>query len=252
MNHINAVGLLVVATSVLVGCTPPYPTHKHMQAPGGIVRGVPDPSTVRPGTSHREEVLSEFRSVDTGVSSRWFFWGRWESSSVAMAVVTDMGVEQAPIWSLKNFLVEFDNTGTVRKTSLLSDNRIISELERVLAEHPESIQTESVPVVLVGRVSPSRKHWCQSNLVLSRSTVEFATTGNGHCLPPLRLPMQGLTVGIYSAPTGEGAPAIAFIRFTLLSSGKTPRGSGLPVSLKASDLVVLLHFLQASQQASKG
>ncbi len=86
-----------------------------------------------------------------------------------MAVVTDMGVEQAPIWRLKNFLVEFDNTGTVRKTSLLSDNRIISELERVLAEHPESIQTESVPVALVGKFPHPENIGAEAILVLSRS-----------------------------------------------------------------------------------
>ena len=244
-------GTICLSTSVLVGCTPPYPTHKHMQAPGGIVRNLPDPSTVIPAISRRDEVLRAFKEVDTGVSSQWFFWGRWESSSAAMSVVTDSGVERAPIWSSKNCLVEFDDVGTVIRTSTPSDNRIVSELERVLAEHPQSTEAESAPVVLLGGVSPSRKHWCQTNLVLSRSTIDFSTTGNGYCLSHLSLPTRGLAVGVYAAPRGEGAPAIAFIQFTLRSSGKTPLGSGLPVRLKASDLVALLEFLQASQQASK-
>lgn len=248
-NHINVIALLAaicLSTSALVGCTPPYPTHKHTIAPSGIVRNLPDPSTVRPAIARRDEVLSGFKEVDTGVSSRWFFWGRWESSSAAMRVMTDMGAEQVPLWSLRNFLVEFDDDGTVTKTATLSDNRIISELERILAEHPQSAETTSASLVLAGNVSPSRGHWCYSNIVVSPSTMEFSATTNGHCPSHLSLPMQGLTVGTYAAPRGEGAN-IAFIRFTLRSSGKPPLGSGLPVSLKANELVLLLRFLQASR-----
>ena len=247
-NHINVAALLAAMCfpmSLLVGCTPPYPTHKHTIAHSGIVQNLPNPSTVRPGISRRDEVLSAFKEVDTGVSSRWFFWGRWESSSAAMRVMTDRGAEQVPLWSIRNFLVEFDDAGTVTKTAILPDDRIISELEHILAEHPQSAETASASVVLAGNVSPSRGHWCYSNIVVSPSTMEFSTT-NGHCLSHLSLPTQGLTVGTYAAHRGEGAN-IAFIRFTLQSSGKTPLGSSLPVSLKASDLVLLLRRLQASR-----
>jgi hypothetical protein len=253
MNRINVVALLVaicLSTTVLIGCTPPYPTHKHVLAPGGIVRNLPDPSIVRPGISRRDEVLSAFKEVDAGVSSRWFFWGRWESSSVAVRVATDMGLEQAPLWSLKNFLVEFDDTGTVTRTATLSDNRIIPELERILAEHPQSATTASAPVVLIGNVSASKGHWCYGSIKVSLSTIELSGPGSGHCLSHLSLPMQGLTVGSYTAPRGEGAN-IALIRFTLWSSDKTRLGSGLPASLKANDLVSLLRFLQASRQSSE-
>jgi hypothetical protein len=248
-NHVKVAALLAamcLSMSELVGCTPPYPTHKHTIAPSGIVRNLPDPSTVRPGISRCDEVLRAFREVDTGVSSRWFFWGRWESSSAAMRVMTDMGAEQVPLWSLRNFLVEFDDAGTVTKTAMLSDNRIISELERILAEHPQSAETASASVVLAGKVSPYRGHWCYGNIVVSPSTMEFSATTNGHCPSRLSLPVQGLTVGTYAAPRGEGAN-IAFIRLTLQSSGSTPLGSSLPVSLKANDLVLLLRFLQASR-----
>lgn len=159
-NHINVAALVAamcLSISLLVGCTPPYPTHKHTIAPSGIVRNLPDPSTVRPGVSRRDEVLSAFREVDTGVSSRWFFWGRWENSSAAMKVMTDMGAEQVPLWSLRNFLVEFDDAGTVTKAAMLPDNRIISELQRILAEYPQSAETASASVVLAGNVSRSRR-----------------------------------------------------------------------------------------------
>jgi len=251
MNHINAVARLValsLSTSVLVGCTPPYPTHRHTIAPGGIVQTLPDPSTVRPGTWRRDEVLSAFKEVDTGVSSRWFFWGRWESSSAAVRVLTDSGMEEAPLWSLRNFLVEFDDAGTVTKTEMLSDDRIISELQRLLAEHPDSSETPSPPMALAGHVSPSKKHWCYSDIVVSPSTIEFSMYG--HCPSHLSLPLQGLTVGTYAAPRGEGQD-IRLLRFTLRSSGKTPSTSGLPLSLKPNDLVRLLRLLQASRQASE-
>lgn len=250
MNHVKVSAMVVaicLSTLALVGCTPPYPTHKHTMAPGGVVRSLPNPGAVRLGISRRDEVLSEFKGVDTGISSRWFFWGRWESSSVAVRVVTDNGLEQAPIWgNLTNFLVEFDDGGTVTKTTTLSDKHIVSELERILAEHPESIETKSAPVVLGGYVSPSKKDWCYSNIVLSPSTMEL---GREQCLARLSLPMQDLTVGSYAAraPSGLGG-GIAFVRFTVRSSGTTLPLSGLPVSLKANDLVLLLRFLQASRR----
>lgn len=141
MNHVNVAALLLpvcLSTAVCVGCTPPYPTHQHTIASGGRIPNPPDPNIVRPGISRREEVLSEFKEVDAGISSRWFFWGRWESSSAAVRVLTDSGLEQAPLWSLKNLLVEFDGAGTVTKTAILPDDRIISALQRIFAEHPES------------------------------------------------------------------------------------------------------------------
>jgi hypothetical protein len=252
MNRINVALLTVMSlsTSVLLGCTPPYPTHKHTVAPAGIVRNVPDPSSVKPGISQRDGVLNVFKEVDTRVSSPWFFWGRWESSSVAMRVLTDSGLEQVPMWSLKNFLVEFDDTGTVTKTAMPPDSRIISELERVLAEHPQPTETTSPPLVLTGNFSPRKRYWCHSNIVVSPSTIEFSAPGIGLCSFHVNLPMQGLTVDSYAASTGEGTN-IKFLRFTLRSSGKTPVGSGIPVSLKPSDLVLFLRFLQASRQASQ-
>jgi hypothetical protein len=236
--------VLSISTLLLVGCTPPYPTHKHTIAPSGIVRNSPDPSAVRPGISRRDEVLRAFKEVDTGASSQWFFWGRWESSSFAVSGVTDSGVEQFPFWSLRNFLVEFDDNGKVTKTTMLSDNDIISEVERVLAEHPQSTTTASTPLILVGNMSPSRGHWCYSKITLSRSAMEFSASGTGNCPSRLSLPLQGLTVGSYSPPRGEGTN-IAVIRFTLRSSDKTPLGSATPISLKPNDLVLLLRFLQA-------
>jgi hypothetical protein len=131
----------------------------------------------------------------------------------------------------------------VTKTAILPDDRIVSELQRVLAEHPQSTETTPAPVVLAGNVSPSKKHWCYSHIVVSPSTIELSTTG---CSLHLNLPMRGLAVGAYAARRGEG-PDIRFLRFTLRSSGNTVVRSGLPVSLKPSDLVLLLRFLQTSR-----
>lgn len=253
MNRVYVVALLVaisLLTSALVSCTPPYPTHKHTVAPGGIVRNLPDARAVKPGISRRDEVLSAFKEVDTGVSSRWFFWGRWESSSWAMRVLTDSGAEQVRgDWKFTNFLVEFDDAERVTKATILPDNRIISELQRILAERSESAETPSAPVVLAGRVSPSKKHWCYSNIVISASMMEFSMNGHGHCPSHFSLPLRGLRVGTYAAPRGEG-PDIALFRFALQSSGETSSPSGFPVSLKPNDLVLLLRLLQTSRQAS--
>ena len=104
-------------------------------------------------------------------------------------------------------------------------------------------------MTLAGKVSPSKKHWCYSNIVVSPSALELSTTGHGYCSLHLNLPMRGLTVGPYAAPKGEG-PDIRFLRFTLHSSGNTLVRSGLPLSVKANDLVLLLRLLQASRDST--
>ncbi len=248
MNRVSVVAMLVaigLLTSSLVSCTPPFPVHKRTVALGGTVRNLADPKTVKPGISRRDEVLIAFKDVDTRALSRWFFWGRWSSSSWAMWVFADSpGPER--LWSLTNFLVEFDEAGTVTKTTTVSDDRIISELLRIPAERPESPEMiPAAPVVLAGHVSPSKKgHWCQSNIVISRSTIEFSM--NEHCRPShLSLPLQGLTVGNYAKRRGEG-PDPALLRFTLRSAAELGI-SGFGVSLKPNDLVMLLRLLQASR-----
>lgn len=104
-------------------------------------------------------------------------------------------------------------------------------------------------MTLAGKVSPSKKHWCYSNIVVSPSALELSTTGHGYCSLHLNLPMRGLTVGPYAAPKGEG-PDIRFLRLTLHSSGNTLVRSGLPLSVKANDLVLLLRLLQASRDST--
>lgn len=242
-------GVVPILVAVLVGCTPPYPTPKRTISQAGVIPSAPNPSTIIVGKSNREEVLSEFKGVDTGVSSPWFFWGRWKSSSVAVSAWTDSGIEQIPFWSGTNLLVEFDETGRVKKSETLSDKHIIRELQRILAEHPQSPTPVDASVDIGGMFYPSSLHPCYCIIKLSTTLMEISPKVGQryvHKSPAgLRVSAQELTVAPYTLQFGEsGTDRTDHIRATLHFSQKTDFGTDIPVSLKVNDLVSLLTAVQ--------
>lgn len=248
-------GILVILIAVIhVGCTPPYPTQKRTAGPAGLIASPPEPSTITVGKSTRDDVLSAFKGINTGVSSPWFFWGRWETSSFAFSGLTDSGVEEIPFWSATNLFVEFDEKGTVKKRGTLSDKSIIPELQRVLAEHPQSLPPITKSFDIAADSYPSSRRSCAVGVKVSSSVVEFSRRQPGICLgkPPsaFSLPPQKLTVAPFTPPFGEFGPGpVAWIRVTLQFSQGTPVGTDLPASLKANDLVSLMGFLEAARRA---
>lgn len=145
---------ILLLTVLLVGCTPPYPTRKHTVAPTGVIGNLPSPSTVTPGKSRRDDVVNAFKGADVRVSAPWLFWARWKSSSAAFSTVTDAGVEQVPIWSGTNLLVQFDENGTVTKSETLSDKHIVPELQHIIAAHQDSAIQESAPATVQVQFDP--------------------------------------------------------------------------------------------------
>jgi hypothetical protein len=248
-------GILVTLMAViLVGCTPPYPTQKRTAGPAGLIASPSEPSTITAGKSTRDDVLSAFKGVSADVSSRWFFWGRWETSSFAFSGLTDSGVEEIPFWSATNLFVEFDEKGTVKKRETLSDKRIIPELQRVLAEHPQSLPPTTKSLDIAADLYPSSRRLCAVGLKVSSSVVEFSRREPGICFgtPPsaFSLPTQKVTVEAFTPPFGEfGRGPVAWIRITLRFSQGTPVGTDLPASMKANDLVSLMGFLEAARRA---
>jgi len=242
-------GLAFLLITLLVGCTPPYPTKKRSAGPSGAIETLPNPSSVQVGAATRQDVLTAFKQVDTGVSSPWFFWGRWNSSSFAFSGVTDSGVEKIPIWSATNLLVEFDEAGTVKKSETLSDKRIIAELQRILAGHPQSTSvTASLDVG--AEFYPSSTHICYCVIKLSTTSVEFSPKEGqlyrGKCPVGLTAPVQQFTVASFRPPAGEFDPGpVGRIRVTLHFSQRTAFGTDIPARLRVNDLVSLLAFVGA-------
>jgi hypothetical protein len=248
--------LVTLMAVILVGCTPPYPTQKRTAGPAGVIASRPDPSTITVGKSTRDDVLSAFKGVTADVSSPWFFGGRWETSSFAFSGLTDSGVEEIPFWSATNLFVEFDEKGTVKKRDTLSDKRIIPELQRVLAEHPQSLPPTTKPLDIAADLYPSSKRLCAVGVKVSSSVVEFSRREPGICFgkppPTFSLSLQKLTVEPFTPPFGEFGPGpVAWIRVTLWFSQGTPVGTDLPASLKANDLVSLMGFLEAARRAER-
>ncbi len=247
---------VILIAVILVGCTPPYPTQKRTAGAAGLIASPPEPSTITVGKSTRDDILTAFKAVNTGVSSPWFFWGRWETSSFAFSGLTDSGVEEIPFWSAMNLFVEFDEKGTVKKRETLSDKRIISEVQRVLAEHPQSLPPITKALDIAADLYPSSRRSCAVGVKVSSSIVEFSRREPGICFgkPPsaFGLPLQKLTVAPFTPPLGEFGPGpVSWIRVTLRFSQGTSVGTDLPASLKANDLVSLMGFLEAARRAER-
>ena len=244
-------------TVALVGCTPPYPTDKRTAGPSGLVASPPEPGKIIVGQTTREEVLTAFKAVDSGASSPWFFWGRWESSSFAFSGLTDSGVEQVPFWSASNLLVEFDDKGIVKKRETLSDKRIIAQLQSVLAEHPQSLPPINTALDLTALFYPTTRHSCAVAVKVSSAAVEFSRRKPGICFgkppSPFSLPPQKLIVTSFTPPLGGGfGPGpVATIRVTLQFSQITPVGTDVSAGLKTNDLVSLLGFLEAARRTEQ-
>jgi hypothetical protein len=239
-------GIAILLITFLVDCTPPYPTRKHSAGPSGAIVSLPNPSSVKAGTATRQDVVTAFKQVDTGVSSPWFFWGRWKSSSFALSAVTDSGVEEIPIWSATNLLVEFDEAGTVKRSQTLSDKRIIAELQRILAEHPQPT-SEMAPFDVEATLSTPSHRACECIIKLS-TTVEFSAKQGGIYFPKcpvgLTAPIQQFTVTAFKSPVDEFDPGqMRWIRVTLHFSQRTAFGTDIPATLRVNDLVSLLSWL---------
>jgi hypothetical protein len=246
--------LVLLVTLVLGGCTPPYPIQKRTTGPSGPIKNLPAPSIIQLGTTTRDEVVQEFKQVDSGVSSPWFFWGRWATSSFALSAVTDSGVEQIPISSATNLLVEFDASGKAKGRETLSDKRIVPALQQIIADHVQATHPLNESLNIEADFYPSLNHAsCYGSIKMSSGVVELSSPKPEHMCgakykPAFALPVRKLTVASFTPPPGEFGPWLnGWIRVTLQFTDKTPVGTSLPASLKLDDLVSLLNTLEAAR-----
>jgi hypothetical protein len=91
---------------------------------------------LKAGSSTREEVGKNLAAIDTQVNQPHFFWGRWETSSWAVAgLVAQMGPAAAPygerFWGGHNLLIEFDPQGIVKSWRVVDDKKLFPELDRL-------------------------------------------------------------------------------------------------------------------------
>lgn len=237
--------------AALFGCTPPYPTRKRVQGPQGSVADLPDRSLVQPGKSSRAEVAAKFKIVDTGVVSPWFFWGRWNASSVSFRGLTDSGFVEIPIWSATNLLVEFDEAGLAKKPLLLSDSRIVLELQRIVAAHPVGAQALKDRLQMEAQFYPASHAWCRGKIVASSHDVEIqAGTKAGKCPAGFKTPAGTVTMSPLTPPVGEFDPGpVDTLRINLRFSVPTSMGSEILVRMSVADVFSFQCFLQAVQTA---
>jgi hypothetical protein len=232
----------------LVECTPPYSTQKRMAGPAGLVRNLPEPNTVKAGKSQREDVLGEFREVDTGVSSPWFFWARWKQSSAAFSAVTDSGLEKIPFWSATNLLVDFDDAGTVKTSVILSDGRIIPELQRIVAAHPETLAQRTDKAAMPVDFYTAAGRRCLGKLALSSGNFEFVASSESSCPSGFDVPAREVTVSSFAALRRESDPGpIGSISVKLSFSNPTNFGNEIVAKLTVRDLVSVLGFIEVSR-----
>ncbi len=106
--------ILLISILSLAACVPPMRLPKRIE--GADTTKIPEIGEIRPGVTTREEVLRDYKSIDTGVSPG-MFWGRYIKSTWS-----NPGAYRS--WGRENLLVESDGKGIVTRVRKEDDSKM--------------------------------------------------------------------------------------------------------------------------------
>jgi hypothetical protein len=138
------------AACLLVGCMVPMRVPSKTRTPGGELKQKVDLSFIATGVTTREEVSQKLGWVDTGVSDKYFFFGRWADSSWGVAWAAGGYGAGAAGWNRKwtfhNLLLDYDEKGVVQRVSSFPDKEILQVLGERVREPGEPSADQSAEV----------------------------------------------------------------------------------------------------------
>jgi hypothetical protein len=188
--------LLSVATS---GCVK-VPVRVEAQTEGPEGKGkLVDPSTIRPGTTTREQVLHDWGWSDSHVDSERLFVGSMRRSTrkdtgfyVGAAIPVYMGNERE--WEIQNLFLEFDEKGVVTKSYFVSDFHLVHELASCAARTSPPALDLSKAIRIKSNINLKsfppvfHSHYMgNGTLVLAADALEFHPDPEAATTPPVRV-----------------------------------------------------------------
>jgi hypothetical protein len=248
----------LVASLLFAGCIAPIPMTKRVSGPVGVANQKKiDLTFVQPGRTSREEVSQKLAWADSGIKDDHLFLARWASSGSGWvwffggvgsngAVAGDGGSFR--VWTVHNFLVEFDDGGLVKSARDVQTPELLTTLQQWVAHWDSPADEPPGPVEL----KVSRPHLgspvTAANLVLSADSFGF----QDYRKPKHNFQIPLSTINSITSGLDDKAghaPDSSVIGVTILFKKKTPAGKQVSFNISPPDLLVLLKYLHVASSS---
>lgn len=174
LKRFSSLLLLSIACAFSASCIIfPVPLSKRVKnVTGAIMPRDFDIGFIKPGSTHRYEVLHKIDLADTGLHSKRLLLARWKVSHMAVcgaiAGYYSGYANCGRVWRARNMIVEFDGQGIVRKVQQVHDPEIGKVLAAWLTVDSAPPLNLSSPIQL--RVDKGRN---SAELALARSFLVY-------------------------------------------------------------------------------
>jgi hypothetical protein len=213
----------------------------------GGKKTVADPSTIRPGTSTREEILRDWNWCDTHVDSAHLFVGSVRrSASRSVQMIGEIPVDFSRNWKIEYLFAEFDDKGVVSRTYFIPSGHLARAILAWIRSAPQPYLDVSHPIELksVAELSKSWNKWADQRsyeiVILLPDSIELIHKEAKDTV--VRIPSDQLRKfeeGTYVAEQGgEG-----WTGFSLGLAGTQRPGNKVNLHLNVSNLVTFLRYL---------
>lgn len=242
------------AALLMTGClVTPLPGTKQIQgAAGAPEKKRVDLTFLKTGQTSRNEVLQKLGWANAGIKSDKLFLGRWISSHewiwFAAGYYSAAGGSGRVKEKMHNLLVQFDERSMVRQVRKVPDGRLVQEFRTWIVEEQEPpLELSSAVDVEIMHHHATDNQFEPAGLTLTKDSFvfhEFGNTKHDFRIAPEKI--AGMTtVGAFSRP---GDPS--YMGETIHFSEKTAAGGKITFQIAASDLFVLVKYLQQVRPAA--
>ena len=160
-----------------------------------------DLTFIKLGETSRDEVTQRLSWIDTGVSGKNFFVGRWAENSWAVlwgaAAYYSANGGYNQVWNTHNVIIDFGDESVVTRVEQFKDKYIIANLAQRIRQAQEAKLDLSVPIKVPIRNSCFNDvNGYPGNFILSRDELEFLespTDKNGKQKHSYKTPAENVT-----------------------------------------------------------
>jgi hypothetical protein len=251
-------GVALFLCLTLSGCIGATPLPKRTRTATGTEVKTVDMGFIHPGQTTRIEVQDKLRVIDTGLPGDRFFVGRWSSSTWGgWIILAGMCCEAVGgggrVWKTGNLLVEFDNTGFVKRVDLFDDRKIIGHLTAVAENSPLQLD----PPIELQVMYLKNTSVVPAKIMLSAASFDLQELGNQKKKHTFSVPAQEVLKVDIPYATGNDptylAPRIHCAHDLRKLGG--PRGKSFGLQVSMPQLLTLMsyasHMAPSADQAQQ-
>jgi hypothetical protein len=244
----------LAACAISIGCVAgvvPLPTRTR-GATGEEAKQHLRPDFIRPGHTSRAEVTEKLAWADAGLGADNFFLARWSKSNwgtfeafldpLTQSTSHPGGGAGQRHWEMYNALVEFDDQGVVKQSTVFGDSSLVKELSLIVVREKPADFSEPQKIWV-------DHYWHRTlhaaTIILSKGNFEVQENGNkGH-----NFQIASKKVVSLESQTAGGNVDLQRMHELIHFAEKTEAGTQMSVRISVQDLLVLLKFLAQDQRS---